>query len=125
MLPPGGAGGGPDVSPGAAADCALAALTRGPPASVAAVSARAMSVLGLMNVISDDVATSAVDLKFLSSLRQSRVRNFKSKTALETNGITSVLSIPKFAYGCAARLANFGIGTLVAVNYRGDAMNRC
>jgi hypothetical protein len=67
MLPPGGAGGGPDVSPGAAAgggaDCALAALTRGPPANVAAVSARAMSVLGLMNVFSDNVAPYPVNYR--------------------------------------------------------------
>jgi hypothetical protein len=48
------------VSPGAAtgggADWALAALPRGPPTSVKAVSVRAITVLRLMNVISDEVA---------------------------------------------------------------------
>jgi hypothetical protein len=65
MLPPGGAGGGPDVSPGAAAgggtDWARAALTKGPAASVAAVRAKAISVLRLMSVISDDVTPHTVN----------------------------------------------------------------
>jgi hypothetical protein len=43
-----------------------------------------------------------VDLKFLSFLRHSRHRNFKSKTTLELY-FTSVPLIPKFATEGAAR----------------------
>src|SRR2546425_1311545 len=89
-----GAEGGPraGLAVGAMADRRLVRIGLALERDIAAVAA----AVDLQHVESSLVA-SAVDLKFLSDVRQVPYRNFKSKTALETIYLLVLLLIPKFA----------------------------
>jgi hypothetical protein len=63
----------------------------------------------------DAAAASAMDLEFLSILLHPRHRNFKSKTALESNSCQGAFGSESWLQRVLQDKANFGIGTLVAL----------